>query len=65
MIRINLILNVHIYLFRQEPGDDPQGFDNWKTYFEVPHWMHLSFISYDKEGQPIELLDQKQFNGTF
>lgn len=27
------------------------GFDDWKTYFEVPHWMHLSFISYDEEGR--------------
>mmetsp|Transcript_54724 Transcript_54724/g.163590 ORF Transcript_54724/g.163590 Transcript_54724/m.163590 type:complete len:2342 (-) Transcript_54724:20-7045(-) len=23
-------------------------FDDWKTYFEIPHWMHLSYVSYDR-----------------
>lgn len=29
-------------------------FDDWKTYFEIPHWMHLSYVSYDRsaEGLP-------------
>lgn len=25
------------------------GFENWKTFFEIPHWMHLSFAEYDDE----------------
>jgi hypothetical protein len=23
------------------------GFENVKTFFEIPHWMHLSFVEYD------------------
>jgi hypothetical protein len=26
---------------------DSNDFDAWKTHFEVPHWMHLSFAAYD------------------
>lgn len=29
-------------------ADETKGFDDWKTYFEIPHWMHLSYVSYDK-----------------
>jgi len=29
--------------------DESNLFDDWKTYFEVPHWMHLSFLNYDNE----------------
>jgi hypothetical protein len=28
---------------------ETQGVDTSETYYEVPHWMHLSFISYDRE----------------
>lgn len=28
---------------------ETQGVDTSETYYEVPHWMHLSFVSYDKE----------------
>ena len=31
--------------------DESHVFDDWKTYFEIPHWMHLSFLSYDEEGK--------------
>ena len=27
-----------------------KGFDDWKTYFEIPHWMHLSYFNYDDES---------------
>eukprot|EP00980_Cylindrotheca_fusiformis_P010443 scaffold2322_cov135-Cylindrotheca_fusiformis.AAC.2 len=28
---------------------ETRGVDTSETYYEVPHWMHLSFISYDRE----------------
>lgn len=28
---------------------DTKGVDTSETYYEVPHWMHLSFVSYDRE----------------
>ena len=28
---------------------ETQGVDTSEAYYEVPHWMHLSFISYDRE----------------
>lgn len=28
---------------------ETQGVDTSETYYEVPHWMHLSFVSYDRE----------------
>lgn len=37
-------------VFNQNNGDDPQKSDTDKTYSEVPHWMHLSFVSYDGES---------------
>jgi len=40
-------------------AEEIQGFDDWKTYFEVPHWMNLSFTDYDKEEEP--MLYKEQF----
>jgi hypothetical protein len=37
-------------VFNQNDGDDPKKNDADKTYSEVPHWMHLSFVSYDGES---------------
>ena len=33
---------------------DTQGVIADHTYYEVPHWMHLSFVSYDSEDLPLE-----------
>ncbi len=47
------------FLFKEEKGtttsaEEIQGFDDWKTYFEVPHWMNLSFVDYDDyEEEPM------------
>ena len=38
------------FLFKEQStssAEEIQGFDDWKTYFEVPHWMNLSFVDYD------------------
>lgn len=24
--------------------EEAREFDDWKGYFEIPHWMHLSFL---------------------
>ena len=28
---------------------ETEGVDTSETYYEVPHWMHLSFVNYDRE----------------
>lgn len=38
--------------------EEEQGFDDWKTYFELPHWMNLSFVDYDNEEGPILYKDR-------
>ena len=38
-------------------------FDDWKTYFEIPHWMHLSFISYDRIVRTAEASVEKRADG--
>ncbi len=43
------------FLFKEKgssSAEEEQGFDDWKTYFEVPHWMNLSFVDYDNEEEP-------------
>lgn len=45
------------------------GDDDWKTYFEIPHWMHLSFTSYDDNdrksvSKTISVKDQKTSTST-
>jgi hypothetical protein len=43
------------FLFKEKgssSAEEIQGFDDWKTYFEVPHWMNLSFVDYDNEEEP-------------
>jgi hypothetical protein len=43
------------FLFKEKEAssaEEIQGFDDWKTYFEVPHWMNLSFVDYDNEVEP-------------
>lgn len=38
-----------------------EGVDSSESYFEVPHWMHLSFVSYESDaGLPT---DEKASNG--
>ena len=32
--------------------EETPEFDDWKGYFEIPHWMHLSFLSYDNDVIP-------------
>lgn len=49
---------------------ESRGVDTSETYYEIPHWMHLAFVSYDGEadniGQPTlygeETPMSKQFN---
>ena len=31
---------------------ETRGVDASETYYEVPHWMHLSFVNYDRENHP-------------
>ena len=33
----------------QAVGSD--GVDSSESYFEVPHWMHLSFVSYESDAE--------------
>lgn len=35
-------------LIPQDPSDD---FDESKVYYEIPHWMHLSFAAYDRPNK--------------
>jgi hypothetical protein len=32
---------------------ETQGVDTSETYYEVPHWMHLSFINYDRDDRNV------------
>ena len=44
------------FLYKQKSSssaEEIQGFDDWKTYFEVPHWMNLSFVRYDSIEEPM------------
>ena len=49
-------LHVAPFFLYKEKGtssaEEIQGFDDWKTYFEVPHWMNLSFVDYDNDEEP-------------
>lgn len=49
-------LHVAPFFLYKEKGassaEEIQGFDDWKTYFEVPHWMNLSFVDYDNYEDP-------------
>jgi len=42
--------------------EERTGFDEWKTYFEVPHWMNLSFVDYDNEDQESTLYREKNIH---
>lgn len=42
--------------------EERTGFDEWKTYFEVPHWMNLSFVDYDNEDQEPTLYREKNIH---
>jgi len=47
-----------LYKELSSPHDDEaHGFDDWKTYFEIPHWMHLSFVSYDQKKRSTTVND--------
>lgn len=37
-------------LYKEKPNSKPEEKDDWRAFFEIPHWMHLSFISYDNTG---------------
>ena len=41
---------------------ESEGVDFGGTYFEVPHWMHLSFVSYDKEDTNLREPENDQRN---
>ena len=38
-------------------ADGSNEFDDWKTYFEIPHWMHLSYVSYDEHTDILPFQD--------
>ena len=50
-------LHVAPFFLYKEKGtssaEEIQGFDDWQAYFEVPHWMNLSFVDYDNEEEPM------------
>mmetsp|Transcript_8359 Transcript_8359/g.17809 ORF Transcript_8359/g.17809 Transcript_8359/m.17809 type:complete len:2336 (+) Transcript_8359:221-7228(+) len=49
------------FLYKEQSSssaEEIQGFDDWKTYFEVPHWMNLSFVRYDSTEEPMLYKDQ-------
>ena len=37
--------------------------DSKKFFYEIPYWMHLSFISYDKIGRTVETSVEKTAEG--
>jgi hypothetical protein len=43
-------------LYKEKPNETGEEKDDWKAFFEIPHWMHLSFVSYDKMG-PAKSMD--------
>lgn len=47
------------------PSKKMHEFDGWKTFFEIPHWMHLSFISYDRIGSTAGASVEKKANGMW
>ena len=44
-----------IFLYKEKgtpsSEDEIHGFDGWKSFFEVPHWMNLSFVDYDNDEE--------------
>lgn len=54
-----------IFLYKEKgtPSSEEEipGFDGWKSFFEVPHWMNLSFVDYDndEESTPMNEMDGK------
>ena len=53
-----------IFLYKEKgtPSSEEEipGFDGWKSFFEVPHWMNLSFVDYDndEESTPMNEIDE-------
>jgi len=56
-------LHVAPFFLYKEPvnsrQDERHDFDDWKTFFEIPHWMHLSFVAYD-QARPSNILQGKR-----
>jgi hypothetical protein len=46
-------------LYKEKPNETNEEKDDWKAFFEIPHWMHLSFISYDKMG-PVKSTENRE-----
>jgi hypothetical protein len=62
-------LGTNQYFYLQETRDpnnpdDVDDFDGWKAYFEIPHWMHLSYINYDEVGSQKVPHSSKYLNRT-
>ena len=38
-----------------ERADVGSSFDEWKGYFECPHWLNVCFVDYDEEGDRVLL----------
>jgi hypothetical protein len=51
-------------LYKEKPNENGEEKDDWKAFFEIPHWMHLSFISYDKMGPMKSMENPIQSNGV-
>jgi len=62
-------LHVAPFFLYKEKGtssaEEIQGFDDWKTYFEVPHWMNLSFVDYDNEEEAMLFKEHLNDDDTF
>lgn len=49
---------------KQHQAVSADGVDTAEQYFEVPHWMHLSFVSYESDTQlPVETKSSAQQDG--
>ena len=53
------------FLYREKgasSAEEIQGFDDVQTYFELPHWMNLSFVDYDNDNDEGPLLYKENLN---
>ena len=48
-------LHIAPFFLYKEKGasseEEQVEFDDWKVFFEIPHWMNLSFVCYDDEEE--------------
>ena len=68
-------LHIAPFFLYKEKGasseEEQVGFDDWKVFFEIPHWMNLSFLSYGDDEDlllykhyPSDVSDKKKEDGT-